>query len=66
MSETPALSSELLRQVAHSTGFSLDDQRLERLRALLERMRPATERFRALDLGETEPATMFTLPRGRR
>ncbi len=60
-----SLSLKLLRELALCNGFSLGDDRLERLLPLLERGAAARERFRLLDLGETELATTFRLPGGK-
>lgn len=64
MSDFP-LSQNLLRAFALSNGFFLDDDRLERLLPLLERGAAARQRFRMLDLGETEPATTLRLRGGK-
>ena len=64
MSDSP-LSPKLLGEFALCNGFSLDDDRLERLLPLLERGAAARQRFRMLDLGETEPATTLRLRGGK-
>lgn len=60
MPDSP-LSLKLLRELALCNGFSLDDDRLEQLLPILERGVAARQRFRSLDLGETEPATTLRL-----
>jgi hypothetical protein len=64
MHPSSPLSKTFLRQIARYNGFSLDDARLDLLLPALERGYAARERFRLLDLGETEPATVFRLPGG--
>ena len=58
------LSIEVLRGVSTVHGNSLSDERLEKIRPILERQLPHLEAVRRFDLEEkVEPATVFLAKR---